>query len=302
MDIEVRDRMLATMSAQHGLITLEQIRSAGASAADLRVAKRQGWLEPAGCGVYRSPAATETLDHRRTFALLAAGPSAMLSHRCAAELLGFDRFTAGIVELTLPRAAHGRRLPCETHTTQYIGPLDRITVRGYPCTSGTRTVIDLARLRVPVVQTEAAIDSSVRLGWSSPWVIVRRLSELRGPGRWGAPLLDRLLLDSGGHTLLERRFLELVRTAGFQRPQTQVIYRADGTTVARVDFTWEEYGVVVEVSGSKGHASPSERARDAQRRNELQDLGRRVYEYTWEHVTQRADWVATTLRHRLQTA
>ena len=72
-----------------------------------------------------------------------------------------------------------------------------------------------------------------------------------------------------------------------RRPRTQVVFRAGGRHVARVDFLFDAFDVVVEVSGQKGHASPSERARDAQRRNELQDLGMRVYEYTFDDVTKR---------------
>ena len=53
---------------------------------------------------------------------------------------------------------------------------------------------------------------------------------------------------------------------------------------------FDPYGVVVEVSGQLGHSTPST-ARDAQRRNELQDVGRRVYEYTWDDVTQRSAFV-----------
>jgi very-short-patch-repair endonuclease len=78
-----------------------------------------------------------------------------------------------------------------------------------------------------------------------------------------------------------------------------VVFRADGRHVARVDFFFEEYDVVVEVSGQWGHASPAERARDAQRRNELQDLGVRVFEYTFDDVTKRPDMVRRTLRLRL---
>ena len=102
--------------------------------------------------------------------------------------------------------------------------------------------------------------------------------------------------------MLERRFLELVRLAGLPRPRTQVIFRRDGKTFARVDFIWEQLCIVVEVSGAKGHSSPSERAKDAHRRNELQDIGLRVYEYTWEQVTQRRDYVVETLRNRLRAA
>ena len=63
--------------------------------------------------------------------------------------------------------------------------------------------------------------------------------------------------------------------------------------------TW---GIVVEVSGGLGHSTPAERARDAQRRNELQDIGVLVCEYTWEHVTRREGWVARTLEQRLRAA
>ena len=77
------------------------------------------------------------------------------------------------------------------------------------------------------------------------------------------------------------------------------MFRAGSRHVARVDFFFDEFDVVVEVSGQKGHASPTERARDAQRRNELQDLGVRVFEYTLNDVTKRSDMVRRTLRVRL---
>jgi hypothetical protein len=51
-----------------------------------------------------------------------------------------------------------------------------------------------------------------------------------------------------------------------------------------------------------GHSTSSERDKDAQRRNELIDLGFRVYEYTWTHVTERRTWVMSTMRQRLSAA
>jgi hypothetical protein len=66
-----------------------------------------------------------------------------------------------------------------------------------------------------------------------------------------------------------------------------------------VDFLFAEFGIVVEVSGQLGHAAPLERTHDAQRRNELQDVGLLVYEYTWGDVTTRPEWVAETMGERL---
>jgi very-short-patch-repair endonuclease len=302
MDTATRTLLLQTMSSQHGLSSLDQMREIGLSRSDIQVAQRGGLLTRVGPQVYASPAAPRTLDFGRTLALLAC-PGALLSHQCAARLHDFDRFrTVELIEILVLRTARHAAGPFVVHSTGDLGKLDRVVVHGFRCTSGTRTVIDLAMLRLPVIQMEAAIDSTVRLGLSSPLAIVQRLSEMRGPGRWGAPLLDRLLLDSGGHTMLERRFLQLVRDAALVRPRTQVIFRRDGKTFARVDFIWDDADIVVEVSGRKGHSSPSDRARDAQRRNELQDLGFKVYEYTWEQVTRQRAWVIDTLRHRLRAA
>ena len=206
------------------------------------------------------------------------------------------------MEFTVPRSKRGIDLPFSVHTTDMIKPIDFVEVAGFRATSATRTIIDLAHARAHPRRIEAAIDSAVRLGLSSPEVISKRVETLRGSGRWGCRLIDDLVVDAGGHTMLERRFLQLVREAGLPRPRTQVVHRKNGRHVARVDFLFDEANVVVEVSGQLGHSTPFDRGRDAQRRNELQDIGRRVYEYTWEDVTKRPAYVRSTLIQRLRIA
>ena len=134
---------------------------------------------------------------------------------------------------------------------------------------------------------------------SAPAVIERRLATLRGSGRWGVRMVESLLPDSGGHSMLERRFLGLVRGAGLPRPRTQVVHRQGGRHIARVDFLFDDHGVVIGVNGRLGHSSDAERERDSQRRGELIDLGLRVYEHTWNEVTRRPYHVARLLRQRL---
>ncbi|MDC3332386.1 endonuclease domain-containing protein [Ilumatobacter sp.] len=129
--------------------------------------------------------------------------------------------------------------------------------------------------------------------------VLHRLETLRGSGRWGVRTIDALLPDSGGHSMLERRFLELVREAGLPRPRTQVVHRKGNRHIARVDFLFDDHGIVIEVNGRRGHASDAERERDGQRRGELTDLGLLVYEYTWNEVTTDPYGVARTLRERL---
>lgn len=299
----MRDELLATvqatMSIQYGLITASQLGQLGVTGATRRAAVRRNLLFKAAPGVYASPASTASTARTRTLGLLSLGPEAVLSHEAAAAVHEFDRTPPDVVEFTVTRHHRGRRMPFTVHTTATLPPIDRVTVDGLACTSATRTVIDLARARVGPRRLEAAIDSAVRTGRSAPLVLQERLADLRGPGRWGARRLDDLLVDSGGHTMLERRFLQLCRNAGLPRPLTQVVHRHATRTYARVDFYFPDAGVVVEVSGQKGHSSPTERARDAQRRNELQSAGRVVYEYTWEDITQRPERVVAELRRVL---
>jgi very-short-patch-repair endonuclease len=54
--------------------------------------------------------------------------------------------------------------------------------------------------------------------------------------------------------------------------------------------------LIVEVSGRRGHSSDAERAKDAQRRNELQTLGYTVLEFTYTDIKDRPDYVLATLR------
>lgn len=289
-------------AAQHGVVTTAQLDRLTATRWHWRRFVRLGWLRSVAPHVYVIAGAPLTWERALQTGLLSLGPTALVSHRAAAALHGFDRCHPEAVEFTVPRARRNRPGGTTVHSTSHLGRTDAITVGGFRVTSATRTVIDLARLRVPRPEIEAAIDSAVRLRLSSPVVLERRLAELRGRGRWGCRLLDELLIDSGGHTMLERRFLALVRRAGLPRPRTQVVTRRGSRTVARVDFLYDEYQLVVEVSGQHGHASPSERSKDAQRRNELQELGWVVYEYTWHHVTQQPAYVRRTLTDRLRRA
>ncbi len=286
---------------QDGLITISQLRDHGISAWTQRRLVADGWMFRLAPRVYAVRGSPDTHRRRLRCGLLCLGERSWVSFEAAAALHGLDRSRPHAVEFTVERRRRPAVLPFTVHTTNRLDPIDHVVVDGFRATSATRTVFDLALARAHPLRIESAIDSAIRLQLSSPEVLSRRLSALRGSGRWGCRLVEAMITDSGGHTHLERRFLELVREAGLPRPSTQVVFRADGRHVARVDFLFDGFGVVVEVSGQKGHASPAERARDAQRRNELQDLGLRVFEYTFDDVTKRSQMVRRTLVARLTT-
>jgi hypothetical protein len=287
---------------QDGLLTSEQLRSHGVTAWTKRLLVADGWIFRLAPRVYALRGSPDTHRRRLRCGLLCLGERSWVSFEAAATLHGLDRSSANAVEFTIERPRRPALLPFAVHTTKRLDPIDHVVVGGFRVMSATRTVFDLALARAHPHRIEAAIDSAVRLQLSSPEVLARRLSALRGSGRWGCRLVEEMITDSGGHTYLERRFLELVREAGLPTPRKQVVFRSDGKHVARVDFFFEKFQIVIEVSGQKGHASPAERARDAHRRNELQDLGVRVFEYTFDDVTKRSDMVRRTLLTRLTTS
>lgn len=285
---------------QHGIIDRHALARAGVPDSTLKSWVRRGMLERLAAGVWRVTGAPTSWEQLLTAGLVYLGDEAVVSHEAAAQIHTFDRTPPDRVEFVVPERARKRRLPFGTvHTTGHLPRIDRVRVDGWPVTSATRTVLDLAMQRPGRVRLEAAIDSAVRSRASAPEVLQRRLTELRGPGRWGCRLVDRLTLDAGGESMLERRFLALLRTNGLPRPTTQRWFRVDGRAIGRADFTFEADRMVVEVSGGRGHSSPAERAKDAQRRNELQDLGWRVFEYTWDDVVHRPAYVVRTMRDRL---
>jgi len=295
----MHDELAGIAKRQEGLISAAQLGSVGLTEWQQR-RLLAGWLTRVAPRVYAVRGVPETHRFRLRLGLLCLGERSWVSYEAAATLHGFDRSTPDAVEFTVDRNRRTDSLPFIVHTTTMLKPIDFVVVDGLRTMSATRTILDLAHARAHIRRVEAAIDSAVRLGSSSPEVLATRLETLRGSGRWGCRLVEELIVDSGGHTMLERRFLEIVRRVGLPRPRTQVVHRKNGRHVARVDFLFDEAGVVIEVTGRLGHSTPMERARDAQRRNELQDIGRRVYEYTWEDVTERPAFVTRTLLQRLR--
>ena len=206
------------------------------------------------------------------------------------RFIGLDRSDPDAVEFTIERGRHPTRLPWPVHTTTMVAPSDFVVVDGFRTTSATRTVIDLAHARARRTRVEAAFDSAVRLGLSHPIVLAERLDD---PARlWAVGMhADR------PHPPRRRWALAVGANVPSPGPRSRPhsthhagdsARRGSGRHVARVDFLFEAQRLIVEVTGRLGHVSDAERARDAQRRNELQDLGFTVIEYTSTQIRERS--------------
>jgi hypothetical protein len=239
-----------------------------------RVAR--GLYERVGSGVFAVAGVAWTWERQARAALLGVGPLACLSHRAAAHLLGFEGFGECPVEVTVRRGRRARTELAIVHSTTHLHPLDAIHCRGLPVTSGARTVIDLCATGISEDLLGAAVGSSIRDGYTSEVFLRKRMASFRGCR--GIRLLDLVLDGPIGHSYLERHFLRLVKAAGVPMPRTQVSF--DGERVIRVDAVWEDAKLVVEVMGHRFHCTREELQRDAQRRNELQEMGYMVIELT----------------------
>ncbi len=153
--------------------------------------------------------------------------------------------------------------------------------------SATRTIVDLARSESSERLT-IALDSALRDGLTSEEFVHARIVALRGSGRYGIPrlldVIDGAELSRGGHSWLERRFLELIGSAGLPRPRTQQILARTQSRTIRVDCRFDESPLVVELLGYRWHRTREQMSRDAERVNALQLAGYVVMQFTYQQL------------------
>ena len=294
-------RALALLAAeQHEVISRDQALGLGVSRWSFQRQVAGGVLVPVGMHTYRFAGTALTWPGQLQAGLLDLGPDALVARRAAAALHGLDGFEPGPLEFVVPRTHRDRRTAGEVHSGPPIPLLDRTRVHGLAVTSAALTVIQLAADATRNEVTNA-LDSAVRLGLLTPDLVRRRLAIHRHRSFPGGPLLDEVLADAGVQSFLERRFLRLVRHAGLPEPVLQRVHRRGSRLIARVDFDFAPLPVVVEVGGQLGYLTRTERQRQERRRSELQLLGRIVYFFTYEDVTDDPSYVVRTLRSALQS-
>jgi hypothetical protein len=185
---------------QQGAVTAHQLRRLGVSAKSQRAAMAQGWLTPAAPGVVVLAASPDTWFRRLRVGLLTLDARGWVSHEAAAALYRLDGAPEEPVVFTVPRAARGLRARGLVHTTGEVRPGDVATVRGFRCSSPARTIIDLAHDGASLERLQEAMASAERRQLTTRREVAARLAELRGPGRWGATHLDRVLGSAAGRS------------------------------------------------------------------------------------------------------
>jgi very-short-patch-repair endonuclease len=225
------------------------------------------------------------LQHAQA-ALLALGPNAALTGRTAAVLWGLDMLVEpAALELQLGRGhSHVDLLDVDARRTSY----DVQTVSGLRVLTLPATLQDVARTR-PLAETVAIIDTALRRRLIKP-------AQLRGGGRLAHAIA---LADPRAESVLESALRVLLRQAGLPRPQTQRVVRSGDAFVARVDFCWPSFRLIVETDGRRWHDPTDARDLDRRRDNACAVMGWRVLRFTWAEVLHDPEYVVATVRAAL---
>lgn len=288
---------------QLGLIRSTDLDSIGASRQQRRTLATSGVLLRAGPGVWRHAGFERSHDQRLLAAAWCAGEGGVISHLAAAGVWAFDGVLRTAVEVSVPRGRTPRQVTGRVHRVRDLLPVDVTTVGLLPVTTPARTLLDAAsRLQLP--QLEEALDGACRRAQIHLPYLEWRLDELRKQGRPGVARLDALLRGGRRHdrdeSWLESRFLRLVRDAGLPPPRTQASWvdTSDGRRM-RLDATYDDQRLVIELDGHATHATRRQRQADAERDARLLADGWRVVRFTYEDVVERPEYVVATIRRLL---
>jgi Protein of unknown function (DUF559) len=208
-------------------------------------------------------------------AVLACGPTALLSHRDAAAHWGLIRSSSPRIDVTTARRCR-RRPGITLHRSRRIHPEDRRIEDGIPVTSVARTLLDLAEVVWPR-QLDRAVEEAVRHGLLDLRAMNRLIA--RSHGRHGLPPIRQVLAQYRPppftRSELERRFFDLCRRAGLPEPSAN-LWIAGG----EADMSWPDQRLVVELDTRRYHGTPAAFERDRLRDATLQLAGYRVLRIT----------------------
>ncbi|MEX2557427.1 MAG: type IV toxin-antitoxin system AbiEi family antitoxin domain-containing protein [Actinomycetota bacterium] len=298
---EAFDVRLARFAARrYGVFTFEEAIRLGATQRVIARRLAAGRWTRFHRGVYSLSGVPGSWRQSLLVACLAAGAGAGSSHRAAAPLWRLAGFESGPLEITVPRGRRPRLSHVRVHHLA-LPAVDLTVVDAIPVTTPVRTLLDLAAV-LPTDGVEEALDDALRRGL----VTVRRLRwRLEELGRRPGVTTMRRLIETRSHpaetpeSILETRFLRLLRRRGLPEPIAQYRIRDGGRLVAIVDFAYPERMLAVEVDGYRWHSSRIRWQDDLRRRSELARLGWRVIHVTADDLKHRPEQTVALIARAL---
>ncbi len=281
--------------AQHWVISRAQLLRLGATGKAIEQRIKRGRLHTLFRGVY----AVGRPDPGRLgwlmAATLAAGPGAFVSHRSAASMWTPSTHPPSLpIHVSVPGSGGVRRrknLVVHHRGPELLAALHTRTYRGIPVTGPGETIVDIA-LGLDIDVLDATISEADKRDHIDP-VRLRALA-VANPRRPGAgrvrSALDRhtfVLSDSA----LERLFLPLALEAGCGKPVTRSFRNSH-----RVDFWFEDLGLIVETDGLRYHRTAAQQSRDLRRDQDHASAGQERLRFSHWQVKHEQERVVSVLR------
>jgi very-short-patch-repair endonuclease len=299
-------RRIADVAArQEGLVTTKQLRAAGLSDEAISRWVTNGRLHPIFHAVFALGRPALGPRARMRAAALAC-PGAAISHRSAAFLLGFGEVAPLVIDL-IPTKQRGRAIDgIKAHRVLYPARSERGHVRGIPCTSPARTIVDLAGTYGDDDLRET-VERSVTAGRFDLAAVEAILASR--PRCRGAPCLRRILDDwrpvaeTAKHatvrSLFEAKLLPLLVAANLPLPEVNAPVRTE-ERILEVDLLWPDERFVVEADSRRHHAIEVAFERDRKRDRELTAVHYGVLRVTWREVERETAAVFSVVRGELE--
>ena len=290
---------------QFGVFTSVQAKRAGWTASGLRHAASSGDLERVRHGVYAGPLVPSgnrfrdelAVARRQAAAVSVVNRRVPVSHASAAALVGLALINAPKrVCATFPRHRRGDIPGVHLHHGRLF-PGQVIRIGRVLSLSPARTVIDLG-CELGVDAAIAAADSALRDGMATLADLTTALELCSGWPGVSAAARAVHLADPRAESVLESLSRLRIIDAGLARPEPQVrMFDHTGRFCGRVDFYWDEFGVVGEADGMGKYEDGLESVTDEKKRQDrVEDTGLIVVRWGWSDLYQ-FDGTADRLRN-----
>lgn len=272
---------------QHGAVDTEQLAAFGITPDAIAAHVGAGRWRPLLPRVYGTTTGEPTRATWLHAALRYAGPSAMLSHRTAAEEWGMLRVEPGPVHVTVPYRCSAVSQPpyVVVHRSRAFAYIAVATVP--PRTSRVDTVLDLATAEATARDaTRCLVGLATTCGIPLP-ELERQMTE-RPPYRYQRALAAALRRMAGGvASVLEDRYaLDVEAAHGIPPARRQTPFEVDGHTLWE-DAVYDHVGVplTVRLDGQAYHSNAAVAFRDRRRDNAAELAGRSRLVFGWRDIS-----------------
>lgn len=299
--MEAESLVLKRAIAKGGVVDRDEAIALGMSPRTLERRVADGWFLPVGNGILALPAIANSED-----TLLRAATTALdatVSHHSAGRLHGLHGLGEKPVTVSVPIRRSNRFLDVTVHQLTDLAPEETTWIRDIPVTNPARTIVDLAAV-LKQRQLADILDQSVRVGLTTYDEVADKLESLARKGKRGVVILRKTLelrIDGADRTEsdLETRMSRLILEYNLPLPDLQYRPRWLRKVSGRVDFAYPADQAVIEGDSRRWHDTPEAFQLDRYRDNLAQLAGWRIFRFTWDDITKRPDYVASTMRQAL---